>query len=163
MPYYFFIWCIMHLGFLIVSIAVAAYLFSDDLTEIFREADGGDCPRRYPTIPGIILKLIVAAFAGYLSYQVLSVEILAIMISILLVPLTGLVLLASIFNIFELHSLRLFWYVTLSDILGAVAIVILGVMITSMAHDMFMAKSGLVLAAIYLVIKLAVHYDQSEA
>ena len=158
MPYYFFIWVIMHLGFIVVAGAVAIYLFSDDITEAFREPTA-ECPRHWPSIFEVILKLAVAAIAGYISHEILMVEMLAIMLSIFLVPLTGLILAASIFNAFELDSIRFGRLLTLGDIVGAAAIIILGLMISSMDESMYMVKAGLVLAAIYLAIKLAMHYD----
>ena len=162
MPYYFFIWCLMHLGFLIVGGAVAIYLFSDELGEIFRDADE-NCPKQPPSIIGVVLKLIVVGIAGYIGHQIFNVEILAIMISILLVPLTGLFMLGLIFNTFELDSIRLGRLFTLGDIVGATAIIVLGLMIASMDESMYMVKAGLVLAAIYLLIKLAIHYDSKPA
>jgi len=163
LPYYFFIWCIMHLGSFIVAVGITAYLFSDDIVEFFRESNE-NCPKRWPSIPEMIFKLVVVVIVAYIGHQILKVELLAIMLSIFLVPLVGLVLLASIFNTFELDSINLIKsrslsIVTLGDIVGIVAILLLGLMVSSMDESMYMVKAGLVLAVIYMLIKLAIHYD----
>lgn len=81
------------------------------------------------------------------------------MLAIVLVPLVGLVALGLILNAYNLDSIRLFWLVTLGDITGIAGILALGVMIASMDQSMFMVNAAAVIAGVYLLVKLAMHYD----
>ncbi len=160
MPYYLFLWIIQNLGGVILSLATMIFLFKNNIAELFREADE-QCPRRYPSLVEIILKVLASALPWYFFKDLLAIEEVALVLCILAVPLFALLLVGVIVNAYELDSIRLFWIISLGDILGIVSIVILGAMISSMDQDPFMLYAGFILSGIYLLVKLAMRTNEA--
>lgn len=160
MPYYFFLWIIQNLGGIILSLAALIFLFRNNIQELFREADE-QCPRRYPSLAEIILKGFASAMPWYFFKDFLAIEEVALVLCILAVPLFALLLVGVIVNAYELDSIRLFWMISLGDILGIISIIILGAMISSMDKDPFMLYAGFILSGVYLLVKLAMRTNQT--
>jgi len=97
----------------------------------------------------------------YFFKDFLAIEEVALVLCILAVPLFALLLLGVIVNAYEMDSIRLFWRISLGDILGIVAIIVLGAMISSMAKDPFMLYAGLILSGVYLLAKLAMRTNEA--
>ncbi len=159
MPYWAFLWVIQHFGAVIVSIIIAAVLFSENLRELTREADE-QCPRRRPSLVEIVLKVVVSALPYYFLKDLFAVEEVALVLAVLAVPFVGLLLIGTIVNAYELDSIRLFWMISLGDILGIISILILGWMIASMDQDPFIIFAALIISTIYLPVKLAMRFNQ---
>jgi len=132
-----FLWVIQNLGGVILSLAALIFLFRNNIQELFRKADE-QCPRHF-----------------------LAIEEVALVLCILAVPLFALLLLGVIVNAYEMDSIRLFWRISLGDILGMVAIATLGAMISSMDEDPFMLYAGLILSGVYLLVKLAMRTSEA--
>lgn len=159
MPYWVFLWIIQHFGAVIISVIIAAALFSENLRELTREADE-QCPRRRPSIVEIALKVIVSALPYYFLKDLFAIEEVALVLTVLAVPFVGLILIGTIVNAYELDSIRLFWMISLGDVLGVISILILGWMIASMDQDPFMIFAALVISIAYLPVKLAIRFNQ---
>lgn len=160
MPYYVFLSVIQNLGGVILSLAALIFLFRNNIQELFRKADE-QCPRRFPSIAEIILKVFASAMPWYFFKDFLAIEEVALVLCILAVPLFALLLLGVIVNAYEMDSIRLFWRISLGDILGMVAIATLGAMISSMDKDPFMLYAGFILSGVYLLVKLAMRTNQT--
>ncbi len=159
MPYWVFLWIIQHFGAVIISVIIAAALFSENLRELTREADE-QCPRRRPSIVEIALKVIVSALPYYFLKDLFAIEEVALLLTVLTVPFVGLILIGTIVNAYELDSIRLFWMISFGDVLGVISILILGWMIASMDQDPFMIFAALVISITYLPVKLAIRFNQ---